>query len=207
MPDPEGSARQPPAAPPELIDSMRPWPGLDRLGLLQAIGGLLLGLIGLLPHGLGQRVINNARSEDWPDASKVYAASRFQISQCFLRQPIQCAGFHVVLQVLIPVRRIKALEPSAEPGTACGIQLLQSGLNGLEACHRVTLVGLPGHARWLGDTARPARPIGLAEAMGLLGRGRWDTRPNWWHLRDGDRQCPPQLCPRPCDSVPAHAQS
>ncbi len=26
---------------------MRPWPGLDRLGLLQAIGGLLLGLIAL----------------------------------------------------------------------------------------------------------------------------------------------------------------
>jgi hypothetical protein len=26
---------------------MRPWPGLDRLGLIQAIGGLLLGLIAL----------------------------------------------------------------------------------------------------------------------------------------------------------------
>ena len=26
---------------------MRPWPGLDRLGILQCIGGLLLGLIAL----------------------------------------------------------------------------------------------------------------------------------------------------------------
>ena len=47
MPDPEGPARQPPAAPPESIHSIRPWPGLDRLGLIQAIGGLLLGLIAL----------------------------------------------------------------------------------------------------------------------------------------------------------------
>ena len=47
MPDPEGPARQPPAAPPESIDCMRLWPGLDRLGLIQAIGGLLLGLIAL----------------------------------------------------------------------------------------------------------------------------------------------------------------
>jgi len=29
------------------MDSQRPWPGLDRLGLIQAIGGLLLGLIAL----------------------------------------------------------------------------------------------------------------------------------------------------------------
>lgn len=47
MPDPEEPARQPPAAPPESRDSQRPWPGLDRLGWLQAIGGLLLGLIAL----------------------------------------------------------------------------------------------------------------------------------------------------------------
>ena len=47
MPDPEEPARQPPAAPPKSIDSMRPWPGLDRLGLIQAIGRLLLGLIAL----------------------------------------------------------------------------------------------------------------------------------------------------------------
>jgi len=47
MPDPEGPARQPPAASPELMDSQRPWPSLDRLGLIQAIGGLLLGLIAL----------------------------------------------------------------------------------------------------------------------------------------------------------------
>ena len=47
MPDPEEPARQPPAAPPESMDSQRPWPGLDRLGWLQAIGGLLLGLIAL----------------------------------------------------------------------------------------------------------------------------------------------------------------
>ncbi len=47
MPAPEGPARQPPAAPPESRNSQRPWPGLDRLGLLQAIGGLLLGLIAL----------------------------------------------------------------------------------------------------------------------------------------------------------------
>ncbi len=47
MPDPESPARQPPAAPPESMDSLRPWPGLDRLGFLQSIGGLLLGLIAL----------------------------------------------------------------------------------------------------------------------------------------------------------------
>jgi len=29
------------------MDSQRPWPSLDRLGLIQAIGGLLLGLIAL----------------------------------------------------------------------------------------------------------------------------------------------------------------
>ena len=47
MPDPEGPARQPPATSPESTDSQRPWPSLDRLGLIQAIGGLLLGLIAL----------------------------------------------------------------------------------------------------------------------------------------------------------------
>jgi len=47
MPDPEGPARQELAAPPELMDSQRPWPSFDRLGLIQAIGGLLLGLIAL----------------------------------------------------------------------------------------------------------------------------------------------------------------
>jgi len=47
MPDPEGPARQELAAPPESLDSLRPWPGLDRLGLIQAIGGLFLGLIAL----------------------------------------------------------------------------------------------------------------------------------------------------------------
>jgi hypothetical protein len=47
MPDPEGPVSQEPAAPPESIHSMRPWSGLDRLGLIQAIVGLLLGLIAL----------------------------------------------------------------------------------------------------------------------------------------------------------------
>ena len=47
MPDPEGPAGQAPAASPEIMDSQRPWPSLDRLGLIQAIGGLLLGLIAL----------------------------------------------------------------------------------------------------------------------------------------------------------------
>jgi hypothetical protein len=47
MPDPEGPVSQEPAAPPESIDSQRSWPGLDRLGLIQAIGGLSLGLIAL----------------------------------------------------------------------------------------------------------------------------------------------------------------
>lgn len=47
MPDPEGPVSQEPATPPESIDSQRPWPGLDRLGLIQAIGGLFLGLIAL----------------------------------------------------------------------------------------------------------------------------------------------------------------
>jgi hypothetical protein len=47
MPDPEDPVSQEPAAPPESLDSQRSWPGLDRLGLIQAIGGLLLGLIAL----------------------------------------------------------------------------------------------------------------------------------------------------------------
>jgi len=47
MPDPEDPVSQEPAAPPESMDSQRPWPGLDRLGLIQAIGGLFLGLIAL----------------------------------------------------------------------------------------------------------------------------------------------------------------
>ena len=47
MPDPEGRTGQQPAAPPESMNSQRSWPGLDRLGLIQAIGGLFLGLIAL----------------------------------------------------------------------------------------------------------------------------------------------------------------
>jgi hypothetical protein len=47
MPDPEDPVSQEPAAPPESMDSQRSWPGLDRLGLIQAIGGLFLGLIAL----------------------------------------------------------------------------------------------------------------------------------------------------------------
>ena len=47
MPDPEGRTNQQPAAPPESMNSQRSWPALDRLGLIQAIGGLLLGLIAL----------------------------------------------------------------------------------------------------------------------------------------------------------------
>jgi hypothetical protein len=35
------------ADPPESLDSSRPWPGLDRLGGLQAIAGLFIGLIAL----------------------------------------------------------------------------------------------------------------------------------------------------------------
>ncbi len=34
--------------PPESSDLDLPWPGLDRLGILQALGGLILGLIALL---------------------------------------------------------------------------------------------------------------------------------------------------------------
>ena len=47
MPDPEGPTSQQPAVPPESMHSLRPRPGLDRLGLLQAIGGLLIALIAL----------------------------------------------------------------------------------------------------------------------------------------------------------------
>ena len=43
---PSGGPEQPPL-PPEWIPHERPWPGLDRLGVVQAIGGLLLGLIAL----------------------------------------------------------------------------------------------------------------------------------------------------------------
>jgi hypothetical protein len=38
---------QVPPAPPELSAPMRPWPGLDLLGAIQAGGGLILGLIAL----------------------------------------------------------------------------------------------------------------------------------------------------------------
>ena len=50
---PTPSAAGPPAAseeppsPPEFLVTSRPWPGLDRLGLSQAFGGLALGLIAL----------------------------------------------------------------------------------------------------------------------------------------------------------------
>ena len=47
MPKPAGRTYQEPEVPPESTDSQRPWPGLDRLGLIQAIGGLFLGLIAL----------------------------------------------------------------------------------------------------------------------------------------------------------------
>jgi hypothetical protein len=95
-----------------------------------------LSPIGLLLQGLGQRVVANARSEVWPDASKVPAAPRLQVSQGFHSQPIQRPGFHVVLQLLIPVRRIKTFEPGAEPGKPCGIKLLDGSL------------GLQGHPSW-----------------------------------------------------------
>jgi hypothetical protein len=42
---PPGSEEPP--SPPEFPATTRPWPGLDRLGLTQAIGGLALGLIAL----------------------------------------------------------------------------------------------------------------------------------------------------------------
>jgi len=42
---PPGSEEPP--SPPEFSATTRPWPGLDRLGLTQAIGGLALGLIAL----------------------------------------------------------------------------------------------------------------------------------------------------------------
>ncbi len=42
---PPGSEEPP--VPPEFLLTSHPWPGLDRLGLTQAIGGLALGLIAL----------------------------------------------------------------------------------------------------------------------------------------------------------------
>jgi hypothetical protein len=44
---PEGLASQQMADPPESFYFSRPWPGLDRLGGLQAIAGLFIGLIAL----------------------------------------------------------------------------------------------------------------------------------------------------------------
>ena len=49
-PDTPGAAAadsETPPAPPELSAPMRPWPGLDLLGAIQAGGGLILGLIAL----------------------------------------------------------------------------------------------------------------------------------------------------------------
>ena len=44
---PKGLASQQPADPPESPYILHPWPGLDRLGWLQAVAGLLIGLIAL----------------------------------------------------------------------------------------------------------------------------------------------------------------
>jgi len=45
--DPPPGAGQEPAIPPESSPTPSSWPGLDRLGCTQAIGGLVLGLIPL----------------------------------------------------------------------------------------------------------------------------------------------------------------
>ena len=47
MSNPTGLASQQPADPPESPYSLRAWPGLDRLGWLQAFAGLVIGLIAL----------------------------------------------------------------------------------------------------------------------------------------------------------------
>ncbi|MEB3156941.1 MAG: hypothetical protein VKO26_05840, partial [Cyanobacteriota bacterium] len=49
MPDPPTAPPPPtaPAAAPELDESKRPWPGLDRLGVTQSLGGAVLALIAL----------------------------------------------------------------------------------------------------------------------------------------------------------------
>lgn len=47
MSNPTGRASQQPADPPESPYLLRPWPGLDRLGWLQAVAGLVIGLIAL----------------------------------------------------------------------------------------------------------------------------------------------------------------
>jgi len=44
-PPPAGSKE--PLVPPEFPSTLRPWSGLDRIGLTQSIGGLVLGLIAL----------------------------------------------------------------------------------------------------------------------------------------------------------------
>jgi hypothetical protein len=44
--DGEGDSAASPL-PPDFISPPRPWPGLDRLAVLQAIGGLAVGLIAL----------------------------------------------------------------------------------------------------------------------------------------------------------------
>ena len=44
-PPPAGSKK--PLVPPEFLATLRPWSGLDRIGLTQSIGGLVLGLIAL----------------------------------------------------------------------------------------------------------------------------------------------------------------
>jgi len=43
---PPPGSEEPPATP-DLSPSPIPWPGLDRLGLIQAIAGLIFGLIAL----------------------------------------------------------------------------------------------------------------------------------------------------------------
>jgi hypothetical protein len=46
-PAPPSAGSEEPPDPPEFPTSLRPWSGLDRLGLNQTIGGLVLGLIAL----------------------------------------------------------------------------------------------------------------------------------------------------------------
>ncbi|MCS5692103.1 hypothetical protein NZK33_08925 [Cyanobium sp. FGCU-6] len=71
----------------------------------------------------------------WPDASSLAAPTGSQISHGFLGQPIQRTRLDILLQLLIPIGSVEALEPCTELSAFAGIQLLHSSFEGLEIAH------------------------------------------------------------------------
>jgi hypothetical protein len=78
----------------------------------------------------------------WRNVSTISAASGVQIRQGLIREPVQGAGCHVVLQLPIPVGRIKLLKPGSEPRTIGGRERLNRRFDGLKVVHPCILRAL-----------------------------------------------------------------